>query len=390
MTGLIVIHLILSMIVGKIAQDCGKSGVVWFFFAFFASPIVAGVVLFIMGRIDDGMIGLEKKIGFLQDQISDIQRMNDYKNTQIKEKIEAPDNPLYGPASRVINENRSLTATTDSSRLIEEKYMVWEKIMDLKMEAIDLNCPIRLSYGQIRRDRENNKNFMILDFFNVGERVVDGVKIKLKHSKNSDTEFEDEIFFYQYVKASRLQHFGINDPIEIRKTLDEKHISVKIDKILFADGTTWMSTGSSLYTSEIDDRQLKVLREIEGEDVLRLAKLEEENWYCVCGKNNIYKDEKCQLCSRWKDYVLDKYLYIEKDLVVNIDKYINAIEGYENIEDIKNTIKEMNEEGILEEKIVEEIHEDLNKYHHIQRVYGASKNDLDIARKKVLKILKNI
>lgn len=390
MGGIILLRIILSIVVAIIADSKGRSAIGWFCFGFFISPLVAGIVIFIVGSADDDISDFQNKTESLQRQVNYNQKRNDYRSAQIENKIETLENTVHGVTAVGVNQNIKLLGLSTASTLIDEKYKDWKKIKDLKEEWVDLNCPIRLCCGEIREDIINNKSYVVLDYLNVGERIIYGVKIKLEYSKEGNIVNDDEKFFFQYINAVRLQHFGMYEPIEIRELSQGENVSVQIEKILFSDGTVWLPTETQMYKIEIKEKELKLLRKIEGEDVLRLAKLEEENWYCVCGRKNKLEDEKCQLCSRWKDYILDKYLSIEQYQVVGLDKYIEDIEHHENIDDIENSILELKALEKLEGSIIEDIQKIIERYRYMQRVYGVSSNDLNFVRQKILEILKEI
>lgn len=389
MEGFVVIKLILSIVVAIIAHRNGRNPIGWFCFGFFISPLVAGIVLFFVGSVDEDIRNLENKTDSLQSQINYHQKRNYYRSTQMENKIEILENSGVRTTSLTFNQPQNLLGGAKPED-INEKYKTLKKVMGLDDEWVDLNCPIRLCCGQIRKDISSNKSYIILDFLNVSEKVIDGVKIYLLYSNDLNIKSDNETYFLQYIKASRLQHFGIDHPIEIENISEDQQVFIQIEKILFNDGSVWIPTDSQLFQSELNERELEVLRKDEGEDVLRLAKLEEDNWYCVCGRKNGIEDGKCKLCGRWKDYVLEKYLYIEEHLIVDVKKYIEAIQSYESINEIKEVIRELDHQGKLTDEISKKIDEILSRYEYVKNVYGSSKNDLTTAKKDVLEILKNI
>jgi len=389
MEGFVVIRLILSIVVAIIAYSNGRNPIGWFCFGFLISPLVAGIVLFFVGSVDEDIRDLENKTDSLQSQINYHQKRNDYRSTQIENKIEILENSGIRTTSLTFNQPQNLLGSTKPDD-INEKYKTLKKVMDLDDEWVDLNCPIRLCCGQIRKDISSNKSYIILDFLNVSDKVIDGVKIYLLYSKDLNIKSDNETYFLQYIKAGRLQHFGIDYPIEIENISEDQQVFIQIEKILFNDGSVWIPTDSQLFQSELNERELEVLRKKEGEDVLRLAKLEEDNWYCVCGRKNGIEDEKCKLCSRWKDYVLEKYLSLEEHLMVDVKKYIEAIQSYESINEIKEAIQELDHQGKLTDESLKKIDEILSRYEYVKNIYGSSKNDLSTAKKNVLEILKNI
>lgn len=162
---------------------------------------------------------------------------------------------------------------------------------------IDLSCPVELWHFRLPT-REDPRVF--LQLFNLSDKTLVSFQASYLCYDEEQALFSRQIERTQSLMAESRHAFEVQTEIEEGERA--ARMDFIIEKAWFQDGTVWRKNTRAL--SEYTDnrlepsQQLKVLREIAGEDAVGYPGDQGEIWVCVCGRPNENGEECCSRCER--------------------------------------------------------------------------------------------
>ena len=165
---------------------------------------------------------------------------------------------------------------------------------------VDLSCPLELrSYELISDDVGNTRAGIRL--YNLTERRVCAFE--------AVAHWQDDVSGYSVaapiivdcLRTEPRAYFGITLSTSIFPR--PNRVELNFSRVFFEDGSPeWRAgNGTIVEIAELEPlsgREQNALSAVAGEDAVRFAAEEGGIWHCVCGRDNVYGDERCARCGR--------------------------------------------------------------------------------------------
>lgn len=202
------------------------------------------------------------------------------------------------------------------------------------------DSPIDILKGALYIDNKTNKIVFQLKFINMQNKNIKAIYINVKGFNELGEKLEDKEYSYLDIYAGRGKDFGTKQ----LKELDDntiRHITVKIDKVIFEDDSIWENKEEHL----VERTELKLIPKKYNNIVVN--KLNETNteiktfyfptekdayWSCLCGTYNLKENNTCYKCGLNKEKV---FKYFNED---------SLKKDFEKQEQINKQIKKQKEE----------------------------------------------
>src|SRR5690625_3171146 len=249
-----IIFIVYSIIFGfstsYIAKQKGKDTSIWF---------LIGVLL--------GIIGL-LIVGFSKDE----------EDVNTEEYIKEEFNDKY------LNENKTFNLTTNTKAPID---IIWNSII-------------------------LNQNHVALysEFKNISNTKIKSIIFEVECLNSFNKPVNDSInnlveYTIQDLELLPNQYLSDELFIDLDHLPSTRKVNIVIKYVLFSNGDIWNYNQKDLIDTELhiinNEKDLNIIREFNGRDVISFFEMKEDRWICVCGRNNSVDLKICARCSRDKD-----------------------------------------------------------------------------------------
>ncbi len=185
----------------------------------------------------------------------------------------------------------------------------WDEVLVRTEGEINSNCPVDALSMTIRFSLESNGYAARLDFLNLSEQTIIGIKGQLLFrylspfgmpaDSNEATSF---LIQNRPAISGEIYSSGFSLPLNNIQLNQKTEAQLLIENILFADESVWTNHNNRglfcFYFNTGRSREIQDIRLIAGADAVGYASTQEDHWMCVCGTINRDKQGLCKHCLR--------------------------------------------------------------------------------------------
>jgi len=195
-------------------------------------------------------------------------------------------------------------------------------------DRIQVNCPIEVKKYSLAYSKEPQDIYSEISFINVSKTVIKAFRIHIECFDSLEESVDSHLLplrvTFQDISILGRSEYVTPDWIRLTDRQRTRRIRIKIEKILYQDGSIWQDDLSDFqivpFSSLPDSILTANLVEIAGDDAIVFASDNADNaefWTCVCGKANEIGYELCKRCGREKNKVLS---FLTQDQVLQLIK----------------------------------------------------------------------
>ncbi len=189
----------------------------------------------------------------------------------------------------------------------------YSRVFALTENLYTEGSPVVIAAGALQRDNVKNTYIGQLKLRSVSSLPIKTVKVRLLPADTEGKTLEGEILYeYLDLNVRRDEEFGQKSPIPIP---DEKTrgFSAEVMEAVFADGSTWESSGAAwealaapipLETALGDPELVKQFRLRFGKSATFAPFQQQGLWSCVCGTLSREDEAFCRRCGQRQDALL--------------------------------------------------------------------------------------
>lgn len=194
----------------------------------------------------------------------------------------------------------------------------WDEVLIRSTGEINSHCPVDALCMTVRFSLERYGYEGRLDFINLSDKIVTGIKCRLQFksrglSGSADNSLPAADCLVQSRPAVPGEIFSSDYTLPLNgiRLAGKCEIHALVENVLFSDDSVWTNHSDRglfiFYYDPEKSREISDLRLVAGDDAVSYSAAIENHWICVCGTINRIESAVCKHCRRGQEITLAQF-----------------------------------------------------------------------------------